>query len=231
MNKEVETKVCTKCPSGQNIKPLTEFYVCKGGKIRPSCKKCDNAMTRAYKARNKKHISQYNQKYKKVHRKEISKYNHLYNKNNRDAIQKRQTAQHKERKKTDFNYLITSNLRSMLYDFISSKGSKGKRTPTIIGCNYESLVLWFTFLFDDKMTFDNYGKYWSVDHVYPCSKYTFEENENIYECFNWRNLRPLKILDNQKKINKIDNEDLTNHVKLIKQFWNILPEEEKDNYI
>lgn len=145
MIKEVETKVCTKCPEGHNIKPITEFYICKGDKIRSSCKKCDNAMSKLYKARNRKHISKYNQKYKKVHRKEISKYNHNYNKNNREAIQKRQTRTHQIRRLKDFNFFMLHGLRRQLYNFVKSKGERNEIVITIIGCNFKSLEKWFTY--------------------------------------------------------------------------------------
>jgi hypothetical protein len=205
---KVETKICTRCPPDDNIKPISEFYVCKGGYIRSSCKKCDNAMTKAYKAKSKKHISSYNKKYKKEHCDEISVYNHNYNKNNREAIQKRQTKTRRIRKETDPNFKITTDLRCKLNAFIKFKGRCYKdEIPDLIGCDYDSLMAWFVYLFDDEMTIENYGDYWSVDHVNPCCNFdlTYEENQCI--CFNWSNLRPMKKLDNSKKVGKtIDNE-------------------------
>lgn len=195
----VETKKCTKCPPGENIKPVSEFYVCKNGKIRSSCKKCDNAMSRAYKARSKKYISVYNKKYKKKHRDEISVYNHDYNKNNRKAISERQKNTREMRRSTDFNFFITTSLRTKLYRFIKTKGKTCTEIISIIGCDYDYLKLWLEYLFNKKMTFKNYGKYWTIDHVYPCSKYNLTNEESIHECFNWRNLRPIIKLDNYKK--------------------------------
>lgn len=226
---EVETKRCTKCPEEQNIKPISEFYVCKKG-IRSSCKKCDNATSRAYKAKSKEHISSYNKEYKKEHRDEISVYNHNYNKENREAITERQRITRKIRLCADFNFFIATSLRLKLYRFIKSKGTLYREIVSIIGCDYDELELWLRYLFNDRMNFGNYGTYWTIDHVYPCSKYDLTIEENIYECFNWRNLRPLKKLNNSKKVNKIKSSELQNHMLLSKDFWKYIPESEEEKY-
>lgn len=78
------------------------------------------------------------------------------------------------------------------------------------------------------MNFENYGSYWVIDHVYPCSKYEIKTDIDLQECFNWRNLRPYKLIKNQKKTNQINENDLNNHIKLIKNFWkNISHREQK----
>ncbi len=226
---KIPMKKCSKCPTGQNIKPITDFYKCKGGKIRPSCKKCDNAMSRAYKARNKKHISKYNKEYKQEHKDEISVYNHEYNKNNRTEIQKRQTQTRRARRATDFGFFISTRLRTHLNDFI--KSGKNDVIEGIIGCNYHNFKKWLQFQFDKKMTFDNYGSYWTIDHVCPCCTYDLTNEDELYICFNWRNLRPLKKLDNYKKNSKVDEDELQNHIKIIKKFWRSLSETKQNKYI
>ena len=81
------------------------------------------------------------------------------------------------------------------------------------------------------MTFDNYGEYWTIDHVYPCCEYDLTIEDNIYQCFNWRNLRPLIKIKNYEKTNKIDPIELDNHIGFIKDFVKYLPDDEKNNYI
>jgi len=227
---QVVTKTCTKCPPEKNVKPITEFYICKGGRIRSSCKECDNAMSRAYKARSKKHISSYNEKYKKEHCDEISVYNHNYNKNNRKIISERQRITREKRRGVDFKFFIATSLRTKLYRFVKTKGNTCKEIESIIGCDYNALEVWFRYLFEDKMSFYNYGEYWTIDHVYPCSKYDLTKDEMIYECFNWRNLRPMIKLHNNKKVNKIETSELNNHILSIKDFWKLIPESVKENY-
>ncbi len=223
-----DRKNCSKC---KQLKPLADFYLCKNGKYRCSCKKCDNAMSKAYKAKSKAHISEYNKNYKAEHREEISVYNHDYNKNNRDTIQKRQTRTRRERRTNDFNFYLATDTRSKLSDFVCSKGKRMSLISTVIGCDYISFFKWLEFLFEDGMTFENYGKLWNIDHVYPVCKYDLTEYDVINNCFNWRNLRPVIKLHNSKKTNKIDNKELNDHIKLIKEFWNSLSENAKKKYI
>ncbi|AYV85568.1 MAG: putative nuclease [Satyrvirus sp.] len=224
-----DSKKCTKC---SETKPISEFYVCKGDKIRSSCKKCDNAMTRSYKARHRKHISEYNQKYKADHREEISVYNHEYNKNNREAIQERQTRTHKIRRKTDKNYKTAIDLRWLVYNLIKDgeKYEKISKVENLIGCSYHSFMIWLRYLFDDKMKISNYGKHWSMDHVIPCCMYDLTDKKNQYKCFHWSNLRPLEKMKNYKKTNKIDIGEVEKHVDLLEYFLETLPKEERKEY-
>lgn len=40
------------------------------------------------------------------------------------------------------------------------------------------------------MNFKNYGE-WEIDHIIPVSSFDFSIKQNIFECFNFRNLQPL----------------------------------------
>lgn len=62
--------------------------------------------------------------------------------------------------------------------------------------------------FDDNMTWENYGNYWTIDHIIPQSKLLFQsfEEENFIKCWCLENLRPLEKIENIKKGNKIIGE-------------------------
>jgi len=47
------------------------------------------------------------------------------------------------------------------------------------------------------------GKYWHIDHTLPFSSFNFENEEQIQTCFNWKNLRPLRVDKNLTKGSKI----------------------------
>ena len=63
--------------------------------------------------------------------------------------------------------------------------------------------------FDDKMNWENYGSYWTIDHIIPQSKLLFEtfDDENFIKCWSLENLRPLEKIENIKKGNKIIGEN------------------------
>jgi hypothetical protein len=63
-----------------------------------------------------------------------------------------------------------------------------------------------------EMTWENYGSYWHVDHIHPCSLFDFSIEENRNKCFNWTNLTPLEGIENIKKSNKLDI-DLIQHYR------------------
>ncbi len=51
------------------------------------------------------------------------------------------------------------------------------------------------------MNFKNYGE-WEIDHIIPVSSFDFSIKQNIFECFNFRNLQPLWKIENRAKYNK-----------------------------
>lgn len=216
------TKICSKC--GKE-KDLNEYYVKNGKTIRSECKECGRQMCRDYKARNRKKISVYNQEYKADHREEISKYNHKYNKENRDIIQKRQTRVNRKRRKNDQNYKMSLRLRKIIYQYAKSNGKLKKSAEKLLKCNWIFLKLWFEyiFLFDPIMTWDNHGSYWSIDHVVPCSLFDLTKVDEQELCFHWTNTRPLFKYDNYSKTNKIDPEDIDDHISKIKSFLQYIP--------
>lgn len=59
--------------------------------------------------------------------------------------------------------------------------------------------------FDDKMSWDNYGTYWVIDHIIPKSKFNIQnyQSEDFIKCWELNNIRPLEKIENCKKGNKI----------------------------
>jgi 5-methylcytosine-specific restriction endonuclease McrA len=53
------------------------------------------------------------------------------------------------------------------------------------------------------MSWDNYGTYWHIDHIIPCSNFDFSDPIQQKECFNYTNLQPLEAKANIKKSNKM----------------------------
>lgn len=82
----------------------------------------------------------------------------------------------------------------------------------LIGCSMDHFMDWLQYNFDEHMSFDNYGLYWDIDHVLPCSSFDLSISSDIEKCFHWSNLAPLEHIKNIKKSNKIDM-DLVTHYK------------------
>ena len=59
--------------------------------------------------------------------------------------------------------------------------------------------------FDEKMTWDNYGSYWHLDHIVPKTRFNFESSDDreFKLCWSLENLQPLEAIENIKKKDKI----------------------------
>lgn len=66
------------------------------------------------------------------------------------------------------------------------------------GCSPDFLRVHIESLWQDGMTWDNYGQ-WHVDHIRPCASFDLSEPGKMSECFNWKNLQPLWAVDNLSK--------------------------------
>jgi hypothetical protein len=215
-----EKKECVKC---FEIKEICDFV-----KGRRCCKICCNKECKEYKIKNKIAISEYNKKYKEKNKEKIKQYNYEYNIANRNKIQKRHTAYLKNKRKNDDKYKISCVLRNRIKSFLF--GDNRKKTKELLNCEYSLVIEWIKYLFEDKMTFENHGVYWHIDHVIPCSKFNLLDIEEQRKCFNWSNLQPLPIKKNLEKKNKTNEIEILNHNYKVEDFLKI-KKIEKNEYI
>lgn len=164
-----------KCSVCKEDKTLNNFHVAKcKGNIRAMCKSCS-----------------------------IEKRKEYY-KNNKDKINNTRRNYEKERVKNDIDFKFKKYLRSRIYMAFSTKGlKKTNRTWKYINCTNDFFKKWIEFQLYDGMTLENYGEYWHIDHVNPCSNFDLSKENDIEECFSWKNLRPLRSDKNKKKRDKI----------------------------
>jgi hypothetical protein len=157
-------------------KTLEQFYIAKcKGTIRSECKLCSSLMRKNNYQKNKDNIIQQAANYKK------------------------------EKIKNNPSFKLEVRLRARIYSaFVSQSTSKTERTWKYIGCSPKFFQEWIEYQLYDGMTMENYGKFWHIDHVKPCSSYNLTEQLEIEKCFNWKNLRPLLASKNHIKKDKID---------------------------
>ena len=125
------------------------------------------------------------QYYKDKYKKEITTFNYI-NKRNEDVI-----------------YKIIDNLSRRAYKFLKKYNIiKNITHIQLIGCSVNELKEHLRKQLKDDMTFENYGK-WEIDHIKPITSFNLTNQNEMYECFNYKNLQPLWREDNIKKSNKI----------------------------
>lgn len=117
----------------------------------------------------------------------------------------------KERKVFD------KNIKKQIY--LSIKNNKhGNQWESLLGITLEELKNHLESQFDSNMNWDNYGSYWWIDKIIPCSKYRYGVPGEFHKCWNLKNLRPLNKNSCQKKSNKI-------YLELIERYslYDLLP--------
>ena len=76
---------------------------------------------------------------------------------------------------------------------LQSLQDKSDTTVNYLDCDIETLRKWLKFCFsDDKMTIENHGIYWHIDHVIPVSKFNLKNDAEARLCFSYLNLMPLR---------------------------------------
>jgi hypothetical protein len=103
----------------------------------------------------------------------------------------------------DIIFRITNNLATRAYKYLLKYNIEKKITHMeLIGCTHEELKIHIEKQFTDGMNFENYSE-WEIDHIKPISLFNLNNENELIECFNYKNLQPLWRLDNIKKSNKI----------------------------
>ena len=115
------------------------------------------------------------------------------------------------KRKTDPIYQLKDTVRcSIRYGLHYHDGHKGtSKTWQALPYTPEQLKEHLEAQFDENMTWDNYGDYWHIDHIYPQSLLPYDslEHENFIKCWSLDNLQPLEAIENIKKSNNIVEAD------------------------
>jgi len=225
----MSTKTCSKCGAE---KALSEFHKDKYIKCgyTSSCKNCrekyqilhrDEILNyqKQHYLENKEKIDLKHKVYSENNRHKIRNYQQQYYLDNKEKIDKRNKLydeEHKEQRliyirgyqynklHTDLNHKLMSYMRNRIRSAIKKgAGSKAYKSIELLGCTIEDARKHLESLFQEGMTWENYGK-WHIDHIRPCSSFDLTDPEQQKQCFNYKNIQPLWAIDNLRKSNKWD---------------------------
>jgi hypothetical protein len=101
----------------------------------------------------------------------------------------------KNQRNTNMNYRIKKSLAARLRNVLI----KNNTTMNYIGCNIQYLREWFEYNFTQEMNWDNYGTYWSIDHIIPVSYFNLTDELEKLKCWNWSNMVPVTVTYNSTK--------------------------------
>jgi hypothetical protein len=196
-------------------------------KNRPICKSCHNSKCNEYKKINKEKVCENHKEYYDKNKEKISDYYKNHYKENKDTYMENNRKWREENREiinikanerfaTDPIARLKKNCRKRIHSAL--KNSNSKSTLKLIDCNIDFLKEWLSYNFQDGMTMDNYGYYWHVDHVIPCSLFDLTNQDEVNNCFRWTNLQPLEAATNLSKQNKLDKTEVEEHYIKVKKF-------------
>lgn len=220
------------------------IYICKycnnsyeSLKYSSICTKCRKDYYKTYKKnwyiKNKQHcISQHKNNYIK-NRDHILQINKLYRENNYIQIKKaaalyRKTKEYKtkrnnyliNRRKTNplfkLNYVLNNRFREIL------KYKKFNKSKTL-NLDWLQIKLHLERQFNSKMSWENHGTYWSIEHKIPLSWFD-NINDLLLIGWNINNICPLEISKNIGKKNRyaiVENNKFYDKKLAIERFKNI----------
>jgi len=114
-----------------------------------------------------------------------------------EGVKEMKTEWCRNERKSNINYRLKKSIAARLRTVLVKNDS----TMSYIGCNVQYLREWFEYNFTEEMNWDNYGLYWSIDHIIPVCKFDLTNDDEKLKCWNWSNLMPVKINYNSSKKN------------------------------
>ena len=127
------------------------------------------------------------------------KHYHIIRKERRSILDK-------ERRKTDLNFKLISNIKNRTNKaFKSQNVRKTNKTFDLLGCSNSFFQRWIFHQLYGNMNLENYSSVWQVDHCLPIASFNILDEIDMKKCFNWVNLRPMYSNKNISKGDKIDH--------------------------
>jgi membrane-associated HD superfamily phosphohydrolase len=127
-----------------------------------------------------------------------------YQKENNTKIKEYKNEYERNRKIIDPSFKLRKNCSRLVNHAL--RGSKsGQSILKHLSYTMKELKDHLEKQFDSNMSWNNYGSYWHIDHVYPQSllPYTSMNDDNFKKCWALSNLQPLEATENMRKSNKI----------------------------
>jgi len=149
----------------------------KKGRLDRTCKECCNARNKQWRAENA------------------------------DLLRQKRRAYRAKRRQTDTCYRLAKNVSCCVRKALNKQHANkvGQSTFAYLPYTPEQLKEHLQSQFDEHMTWDNYGDYWHIDHIYPQSLLPYDnlEHPNFQKCWALDNLQPLEASENIRKSNTL----------------------------
>lgn len=102
----------------------------------------------------------------------------------------------RERRRSDPVFRAMLNHRRRVRDHVKGRIKKVSASWSI---THAEFMKYIEAKFDKGMTWENYGSYWDLDHIFPLSKIDVSCEYNQLAAFHYKNLQPLHWEKNRKQ--------------------------------
>jgi hypothetical protein len=195
----MDTKKCSSCNVDLALDQFGSYKVKNGTiKLRSECKAC---RVKREAHRNKAHPEKHNEYAKK------------WKQDNKDSVRAYENKRVKEKRQTDEQFKLRTDLTSHLRHFITET----RKTIKHLNCNFQQFKTWFGYQFKPGMSWDD-KKTWEVDHVIPLSYFDLKDPEQYKIACHWTNTRPITSENNKLKSNHVQLQTIIDHMDTIKKF-------------
>jgi len=148
---------------------------------------------KAYREKNKGKVFESKRRYRAKNADRIKIQKQKYDIKNRTKISKALA----ERRAKNPIVRMANSMRRSIRRYLDA-GQKGEMSSfEIIGCSKDNLRRHLESKFRDGMTWENYGKFWHIDHIVPMI--SAKSESEVKRLCNWTNLQPLTAFENISK--------------------------------
>lgn len=145
--------------------------------------------------------------YQKQYRSENKENRKIYANSNREHINNGLRILRQEKRNNDGAYRFRQNMGSLLSVILKNPSWQiVSKVEEYLGCSIYEFKNHIENQFTEEMSWENYGNFWELDHIKPCSSFNLNNEEERKNCFNVLNTRPLKVSENRIKGGLIYNE-------------------------
>ena len=208
----IESKVCGTCKQSLPTSSFNKRAASKDG-LGHACKSCRKQYKADYLSKNRDLLSR---KFKKAYaenpeywKEKTRKYSAKnaeacrkkaleYQARNIDKVYARQRKWAAEKRKSDIQFKLRTNLRRRLHRALNGK-LKAASAVDDLGCTVSYLKEWLEAKFSDGMSWANYGSVWHIDHKEPLTAFDLTDREQALKACHYTNLQPLLASDNIRK--------------------------------
>jgi hypothetical protein len=192
----MDKKYCWHCDKNLNISLFHKSSKRPDG-LQGMCKDCHRQYRKRWMDKNLDKYKQSCKSWRKNNPDKTYIKQKIWRDKNREYFRKHQREYKANRRKTDDNFKIISNLRNRLRKAL--KGiNKSKKTQELLGCDITQFKKYIKSKFKKGMNWKNYGE-WELDHIKPCCSFDLIDLEQQKLCFHYSNIQPLWKKEHREK--------------------------------